>query len=418
MYRGILPALCGIVILLLCAAAPASASIDLGSPNVRLSGFGTLGFTRGGNDILGFHRDLERKGVFGGHWTSRIDSVLGLQLDADFTDSFSAAVQVMAKNSKLTHLDDYLTWAFLRYRLNPSWTVRVGRMGIDLFMLSENREVGFSYLWVRPPVELYSIQSFRHFDGVDAAYTRPLGIGTFTAKMFAGKTGNQFRESQTSIDINIKPFFGTTLGWETEDWQTRFSFASLKVDSKGGYLPGSEPLTNILTAVTPIWPGAADYLGTFQLKDAQYYYYALGVGYNNHPWVAQSELDYLSSNTRMLSSLAGGYVSLGYQIGPTTLYGMFAKVNNTKGRVQVAAPPVSQLQPLQQVLQSIYDGLMFNQKTVSVGMRWDVRYDLALKLQWDHTWVNKFGTGYWDVRSLPTKNESLNTVSINLSGVF
>ena len=412
--------------MLLCVVRLANAGIDLGTDRVRLSGFATLGVTRGGNETLGFQRDLERKGVFNGNWTLQTDSLLGLQLDADLTDALSATVQMVYKDRPKASLKDYLDWAFLRYRFGPDWTVRVGRMGIDLFMLSDYREVGFSYLWARPPVEYYTVLAFNHFDGADVAYSTPAGVGTFTAKMFAGQIDNTFNAFGNTLQFKFKPVVGGTFGWETENWQTRFSISSLKTDLSEDYLSGTLGLVQGLQNASLFWPQATDYLQLINMKNKRFLYYSLGAAYDNRPWVVQSEVDYVDSTSDLMRTFAGGYFSLGYRIGPTTVYGMLAKVKNLKSRQTISPPPSipgnpvldAQLALLQQSTQTLVDGPNFNQQTASVGMRWDIRYDLALKVQWDHTWVNAYGSGLWDQREILTQDKSLNTFSINLNGVF
>lgn len=48
--------------------------------------------------------------------------------------------------------ENSVEWAFLKGRLFPKLIVRAGRLGVDVFMLSEYRNIGFAYPWVRPPV--------------------------------------------------------------------------------------------------------------------------------------------------------------------------------------------------------------------------------------------------------------------------
>lgn len=415
--------LLGIGLGLLFMAAVANASVPLGSDRIRLSGFATLGAVRGGDETLGFRRDLVQDGVFDEDWALNIESLLGLQLDADFSDALSATVQMVYEDRTDAELKDYLEWAYLRYRFGPSWTLRAGRLGIDVFMLSEYRKLGFSYLWARPPVEFYSPVVFNHFEGADLAYNAPLGVGTFTAKLFAGQTDNEFHVFGQNLELDLRPL-GGTFGWETEDWQTRLSVVSVSVDAGQDYLAGTEMLIGGLQAVAPLWPDAANYTNAFSLQDKTFYYYALGAAYDNQSWVVQSEINYVDTGTLVFRSFAGGYLSLGYRVADdTTVYGVLSKVKNTQARVDVSDPPPvpgyeAQLLMLQQTLQTFFSGSSFNQQTASLGVRWDLRYNLALKLQWDHTAVDAYGSGLWDQREILDHDETFDTFSINLNGVF
>jgi hypothetical protein len=47
-----------------------------------------------------------------------------------------------------------------------------------------------------------------------------------------------------------------------------------------------------------------------------------------------------------------------------------------------------------------------------------VRYDTALKLQWDRSWVSAYGSGLWDTKIVPEDDQILDTFTINLNVIF
>jgi hypothetical protein len=382
--------------------------------NVRFSGFGTVGLLRGGNEVLGYRRDLSQDGEFDNDWSFEPDTLLGLQFDLKLTQALDAAVQLVAKERPSSTLDESLEWAFLRYQSTPELTLRGGRLGLDLFMLSEYRNLGFSYLWARPPVEYYGPASYNHFDGADIDYTIDLGEGLLTARLFAGSTQGTFVSPSMVMDVESKPLVGTTLGWEFDHWQARFGLATLKQASRN---QRTSQMSVVLKQVTDLWPEAAEIADNLDSKGKRLNYISAGFAYDFNPWLLQSEISYIDSDFNVYNSLWSVYLSLGRQIGSVTLYGLGALAENPDGRVQVASAPPS-LAELQQQIQALYDIAFTKQHSLSLGLRWDIRYNLALKVQWDRTWVDEYGGLLW-LQKQPLADELiLDTLSLNLNFVF
>lgn len=159
-----------------------------GEAAVRFSGFGSLGVIYNDSDNLAFHRDYTTYSV-GQGWSTAGDTLLGLQLNAEISGSFDAVAQMVFKDRVSNRLSDNLEWLFLRYRPNNNWAFRAGRLGLDLYMLTEYRDVGYAYSWVRPIPEFYNlISSISRYEGADITYRRDLGELNFEAKLAFGET--------------------------------------------------------------------------------------------------------------------------------------------------------------------------------------------------------------------------------------
>jgi hypothetical protein len=391
------------------------ASIDLMGESIRLSGFGTIGLTHGGDEGFGFRRDISREGQSSDSWAFEPDSVLGLQLDAQLTRDLDTAVQLVAKDRPINGLQESLEWAFLRYRLDPDLTIRVGRLGVDAFMLSEYRDVGFAYLWTRPPLEFYGPLAYENIDGADLAYSHPWGEGLFRVKLFGGKSTEDFGSNffdDYSVDLTS---YGTSLTWESDHWQVRLALVSGTIDNSA---PITKPLVDGLNVVPAfLWPEAGELADDLDSNGKRVTYYSTGVRYDDYPWVLQAEAAYIDSDLPGLP-VTNGYLSAGKRIGPVTLYGVAAIAKNPKGRRKVPEAPLPLLTPLQQGVQLAYDNADIDQSSLSFGLRWDIRHDLALKTQWDHHWIEPYGGGLWDQERPLTEERELDTFSINLNFVF
>ena len=125
-------------------------------------------------------------------------------------------------------------------------------------------------------------------------------------------------------------------------------------------------------------------------------------------------------------TLLSSYLSVGRQVGPVTFYTMLADADQRTSRLAVPAPPVipfppgvsEQLALLADATRSAFDGASIDQSSLSFGARWDIRYDMALKFQWDRSWVHRYGSALWERRSTPTDDRVLDTFSLNLNVIF
>ncbi|HEY0665141.1 MAG TPA: hypothetical protein VGD24_03665, partial [Gallionella sp.] len=128
--------------------------------DVSLSGFGTIGYAKS-DQSYNYQRFVNDKG------TLKRDSVLGIQMAAQFTPEWSATVQAKVAPA----LDDdtryaaSLSWAFLAYRPNNDWLIRAGKLRMPFYLNSENLDVGETYDAARLPNELYSVSPTMDFTG-------------------------------------------------------------------------------------------------------------------------------------------------------------------------------------------------------------------------------------------------------------
>jgi hypothetical protein len=406
------------IALLLCIVVSASAWADLSAQQDRLrfSGFTTVGLTRSGSDILGFRRNLDQEGLFDQDWSLKAESLLGLQLDFQLLDSLDGAVQVLARDRIENDLSTNVQWAYLRYRPNRDWTIRLGRVGFDVFSLSDYRNLGFAYLWARPPVEFYTPVAFEHFDGADVAWTTPAGDGYLRVKIIAGESENTFEVLGQEITLTLGKIFGGSISWESDNWQARITASRNSLDDEAGYFPRAEIFALALQQVSVIWPAANEYADALVMDKSYFYYHSLGVVYDSQPWRLQAEISTIDSKIDLFPSTYNGYFSVGYQAGSVTPYGLFSWGKTKDGRREVEDAPL--FADLQLGIQSLFDAPRIKQHTLSAGVRWDVRYDLALKAQFDRSWVSAHSGALWDQREIPQEDETINTITINLNFIF
>jgi len=134
--------------------------------------------------------------------------------------------------------------------------------------------------------------------------------------------------------------------------------------------------------------------------------------------VTQTELGYLDSKWDGITSFASGYLSVGHRFDAWLPYAMVAAAQPRGEATSVTAPDPS-FDELAGAVTSFYQGARISQRTVSLGARWDCLANVALKLQLDHTTIDRHGGGLWWNDNGPVAGaRRVTTFSANLNFVF
>jgi len=390
-----------------------------------ISGFGSLFATHGENDDLGFYRE------FGNNpqsksWALSTDSNLGIQITADPTPQLSATVQFVYKDYIDKSFENTVKWANIKYQPTSNIDLRVGRMGMDIHMLSEYRDVGFAYLWVRPITDFYALVIFDNFDGIDASYFYQLGSGNIQFKLFAGDTSAYLVEPNDGKVKNEGNVFGTSFLFENETWKIHASIVKETIDKIT-----SKTLSSTLTALSQIpiavWPDIRDIKDQLNGKNAKIYYYSLGFAYDNDIQI-QSEISSIGiKGWDLVPSTYSAYISIAKPINNVTPYITLSAIKMKDDGYTVgsplSSPPLAPIQALklaatQTAIQSVFNAGLVEQTTLSLGMRWDIDSNIAFKAQWDHTKIKNKHSSLWFNNNYPTAKDSMDTFSMGFNFLF
>ncbi|MDP5137152.1 hypothetical protein ORJ04_14455 [Rheinheimera baltica] len=146
-----------------------------------------------------FITDYNNGGIYqkNDSWSFKEESRLGAQLNVNFTDKLSLVTQVMARavDSELS-----LEWAYLSYDITDKLTIQAGRKRIPLYYYSEFQDVGFAYIWLRPPQTLYGWEA-SNYNGANLRYTDNYSDWSMTANVYAG--------AETVDDAPYNDFYDT-----------------------------------------------------------------------------------------------------------------------------------------------------------------------------------------------------------------
>lgn len=397
--------------------------------DIDVSGFGTFGLVQSDSTTLGFQSSLTAPAKISDKPAILPDSNFGMQFGASISERLDATLQMVFRDRYGNSLANSINRAMLRYQFTPSTAIRVGRIGQDVFMMSEYKEVGLAYLWARPSMEYYGTIAFNHMDGFNLQHTLSIGDGQLEASMFGGRATAPLGTPDDYADIKMDSIYGVKLSWENEQWLVRATYANLNPNESD--LNDDFKLTRLADQLYGVaqlgWAPAADVASDLLIsKQDKFDYYSLAALYDMGQWFVQGEIARINSGMSLFPGLTAYYLGAGYSVEDVTYYALTssASYNNEPNTLPSPAETPAPFQPLIAIVDQTYDSSLIDQSSMSLGMRWNIFHDLALKIQWDRYNVEK--TGLWQTDpassgwSLSSRQEkqTVNVYSVNLSFIF
>jgi len=157
-----------------------------------------------------------------------IDSKFALQGGIDFDEVWGVTAQAVALGP-----DDYdpdIEWAYFNWQLNQQLILRAGRLRRPNYLFSDTLRVGYTYPWIRPPVEVYSrdLQFFSEVDAVNLLYNWSAGSWNYELEGYFGESdGRAEIVADENLAFTTKDDIGLILTME-RDWLTfRFAYQLL-----------------------------------------------------------------------------------------------------------------------------------------------------------------------------------------------
>ena len=375
---------------------------------VALSGFGTLGLTHT-REPHGwrFARELMQRGADGPTSLSA-DSRLGLQLDAMLGPDWQATAQLgLRERAPDARAGEALEWATLGWRPLADLQVRLGRTSPDMFLYADTRNLGLALPWVRPPVEVYGWMPFASLDGADLTLRWPGGGADWRARLAVGRLDSTVAALWLDRSVRARARDVGTLSLTRETDGLTLKASALAARTWVDHLPQTQQLRDGLEALAGLPAVAATARSLIDTMEVggQTRYLALGAQLDRGSWQWQAEWSRVSLQQ---GSPAGrrAYLGVGHRVGPLTVHALLARSRPSRalpgapGLGAALEPLVGPVQAAQ--AQALAEGAImtarlsrFDQRTVSLGLRWDLRGDSALKFQIDRVKVAADGAGAW-----------------------
>lgn len=403
--------------LLLALAAPAVADDGL-----RLSGFGTLGYAYDSRSDIAPARDISqqpRDGFrTGPGW--RLDSRLGVQLEYRLSPGVDLVGQFVVRDHFDSDADSVTELAYAAFRPHPQLDLRAGRINYDAFLMSDHRNVGYAYPWVRPPAEFYGWIPIFSLNGGDLAYTFDAGDARWRLKAQAGNTRLAIPIGD-GYDFKGDHLLGLSLSRETAHWRLKAAYSQFTVGSE---VPALTPLhgglNQVAAAAVPGISGEAARLRReLSFEGARITYATLGAAYDDGTWLAQAEIGRSTASADIVPHADMAYASLGHRFGDWTPYLLAGRSRPGNDRRHAANNWGAFNATLRDPALFTVNTTRIEQDTLSLGTRWDVHRQAALKLQWDHTRIRPSGYGlWWRDLAINERSSRVNLLSVTLDFIF
>lgn len=314
------------------------------SEHVKISGFGSIVAGQANNDsnYLGYDDD----GI-----ELDADSLLGLQLEVKITDRLKAVTQIVAKGRY--DYDIVPEMAYLSYEANQ-FTARAGILRTPFYMYSDYLDLGYAYPMLRPSDELYDNIIISTYEGMDLLIPIEFENSTLLLQPYAGVTRLDERDAMGTGETTFNDFYGLTTHWYVDDFTFRATYA----------LGQSEHTAKSL-AYNKVEEMLDDKKGKFL---------SLGAHYDNGNVIAMVEAAEIKLEGEFSDTLAVSGVA-GYRFGNVTPYAAISYLKTTDDDERIITPRTAYL-----------EALNYKTNSYSVGVRWDVYKNIALKT--DVTYVD------------------------------
>ncbi|KNC67954.1 hypothetical protein [Pseudoalteromonas ardens] len=394
--------------LIWCLALPSQAD------QLKVDGFATLDINISNSQTAGIRHVISQPDASYLGESSFANSSIGVQFEWQSSSQLQWVAQTVLKERKEYKLDYLIQMAFARYTLTPNWQFRIGRTGLDLYMMTEYRDIGFAFNYGHPPTEFYAVVPHQNLDGIDVTYTYPLEQSVLSYKLFAGRSNAPIVSDEDFIwDVELKSIYGMSLSLQTQNWLLRSNFTTTQAGNT------NEQQVQLLSALQQIpnvvWPTRQALIESLQIKGKRFNYFTLGAHYDDSHWILQSELAYIDSDSEVLNHLKAGYISVGTHHDDDTwlLTLSAAKSNNRVDPGPLLTTPQ---------LDALYHGVirhtnfyLIDQHTWSVSWRRDLTSTLAAKVQLDHTQANHLPSAFYLHKNLSSGDHDRYFQSLGLS---
>lgn len=353
--------------------------MDAEAEKLKINGFMTAGVSYGDDKIEAGY-EIDDNPNFRG------DALAGLQFNYALGENSSAVVQLVSRSRGNESWETNAEWAYIDYGLAQNLDVRMGRLRIPLYLYSETIDVGYSYPWVRPPLQLYQT-TLTSYDGADMLYKFSTGGINHTLQPFAGSSTSNNQTDQpygyfavpvpanplgitamsADLQLDFKDLYGITLNSTYNNWTTKLTTMHLTLD---GALYAVDNIGTI---------GGGTILAGSQLAEASdnLDYYAAGVMYDDSALLAMLEVATIQADRETLfGDSVEGQATAGYRIDKWTPYTTYAWGQSINDASKLA--------------QSFRAMPNRNMKSISLGVRRELTDQLDAKFEW---------TNYYDMEN-------------------
>jgi hypothetical protein len=346
------------------------------SISTSLSGYGTVGgtFTSDGKYAY-YHSPREFTGA-SNSLDIGLESRIGVQAVVSFDPQWSITAQEVLKLRGSSNFDPGTEWLYVQYQPDSHLKLRLGRVVLPVFLISDTINVGYAVPWFRAPNNIYYAEPFEYLDGGQVQWQHSLGALQLNLESTYGDTQGSFSVPGVGLaSAKSRSHFHAAVSLSWRNLLVRYAETDLNESA-------SLPLSATQTV-------------NINLRD---HFHCVGLQYDDgkavlmSEWTKRDEPNLPGAN-KPLAQDTSWYVAAGWRFGKFTPLVMYSVL-------------------------SVGDALLTSAGTThtwDASLRYDVARNLDLKLQITRA---RAANGAYFVISNPATDESVNVYSFGADFVF
>lgn len=346
------------------------------APDISLRGFGTVGINHNLSDGAAVIRDIGQPDGPRSGTSFDTDTRFGVQVDATLAHNLTTSLQAVSRYNYEGKYTPIISRAFAKYVFLDNYQARLGRFGWDVYSMSDSRHVGYSYLWVRPPVEYFGKLQQDQVDGGDFSFSQQFDNGLVSGKLYAGvASGKMAIDRDSYVDTSGSTIYGGHLEYQHDAWQLRLSGARVRSETEIRGLAREQ-----IFAAQQNGGGSesAPSLAALTQVDIDVEIVSSSLIYDDGPLLVQFMISQdMFSNAPIVDETLRGFVTFSYRFDDWRPYLTFGRSQTSPALPEVFSPSAGQLSE--------------DQHSFSLGVRYDFLENMALKVQADHFNVRRDG---------------------------
>ena len=172
------------------------------------------------------------------------NSLYGIQISSHLGDGLSVVGQLIARGTE--NYKPEFEWMYASYNLTPTLNMKIGRVRTPFYMFSEYLEVGYTYQWIRPPVEVYAA-AITNMDGVSFLYNMPIG-NIDSQYMITIGNREDFSNDPTATVSDYKPLIAANAEFEFGPYTTKLIYTQGDISFNSPAIDGATAALSTDTA--------------------------------------------------------------------------------------------------------------------------------------------------------------------------
>lgn len=342
--------------------AALTASTFTAQAEVRINGFANLtgGITSSDDSLYGFDDRV----------SFSEQSLFAVQISGDINDKMTATGQIVSRGNN--DFDASFDWAYITYAATENTSVSAGRIRMPLFQYSASLDVAYSYHWLVAPSSVYDVP-FNNIDGVRVDHSGYAGDWEYAFQMTLGQVNSDFTLGGQPGNLNIDnvALFSGELVYESWKFRSVYGVGKTTFD-----------VAAINAALAQLGQISADLSSTLAAVDDSSTFVGASIAYDNFNWFVSAEYTVIEIEESFYPKDASYYVTAGFRSGKWTPFITYESANQNREPKfvdQISGFPEPFQGPLTQLVVGVQQGVISENSTMSIGVRYDYDTGVALK---------------------------------------